>query len=122
MDGLEIDDKTKELLVEFIKLCCHYLKINKKSIIYIVSNRKKYKIKTLGFFENDKIFIYGKNRLLADILRTISHELKHFSQSIKGILTPDSGKTGSPEENDANIFSGNIMRIYGKKRPLIYKV
>jgi hypothetical protein len=57
------------------------------------------------------------NRHPVDILRTIAHELVHYKQDINDELDNDSGRTGSPQENQANEIAGVVMRIFNKKYP-----
>lgn len=70
----------------------------------------------------NQVFIVVKNRLLADILRTLAHELVHRKQDEMGQLTNISvdGSTGSPVENYAHIVAGIIMRDYGKMNNQIF--
>jgi Zn-dependent peptidase ImmA (M78 family) len=60
-------------------------------------------------------------RHLADVLRTLGHELVHHKQNEDGILTSYAGETGSEFENEANSKAGVIMRNYGKSNPAIYE-
>ena len=52
-----------------------------------------------------------------DILRTLAHELTHFKQDLLQQLNHSSGETGSPEENQAHVKAGIIMRLFGEKYP-----
>lgn len=52
-----------------------------------------------------------------DICRTLAHELVHFKQNENNQLNPDSGETGSNEENEANSVAGIIMRKFNKQFP-----
>lgn len=67
-----------------------------------------------------KIYISVVNRNLADILRSLAHELVHAKQDEEGKLHSKSGKTGSEEENQANAVAGVIMRRYGQENPSIF--
>ena len=58
--------------------------------------------------------------MLGDILRSLGHELMHFKQKLRGELHEDSGKDGSPHENEANTFSGIMIRKFGRMFPEIY--
>jgi hypothetical protein len=58
---------------------------------------------------------------LADIFRTLCHELVHHKQNELGQLHSKAGETGSGIENQANAFAGMIMRDYGKTNDLIYE-
>lgn len=64
-----------------------------------------------------KVVIKGRN--LSDSGRTLSHEIKHHEQNIEGRLTLESGKDGDIFENEANQFSGEIMRHFNRKYPWI---
>ena len=70
----------------------------------------------------NKIFVVVQNRLLADILRTLAHELVHHKQQEMGQLTNPSvdGATGSPIENYAHVVAGILMRDYGKTNTQIF--
>jgi hypothetical protein len=58
---------------------------------------------------------------MADILRTLAHELVHHMQNGKGELNSDSGEDGSPTENEANATAGLIMRKFGRENPEIFE-
>ncbi len=74
---------------------------------------------TFGRFDPDEGIVYLAiaNRHPIDILRTLAHELTHYKQSIRDELNPVSGETGSPEENEAHVKAGIIMRLFNKKYP-----
>ena len=75
-----------------------------------------------GYIPSKKeIYIVIANRNLADILRTLAHELVHWKQDLEGRLNENSGQTGSDEENEANSIAGIVLRNYGKKNPIIYE-
>ena len=63
------------------------------------------------------IFLAIKNRHPVDVLRTLAHELVHFKQHTEHKIKPESGRTGSPEENEANQVAGILLRIFNKKFP-----
>lgn len=71
--------------------------------------------------ETNELFVVAANRSLGDILRTIAHELVHQKQMEDGKLKPDSGNTGSNEENEANAVAGILMREFGKNNPIIFE-
>lgn len=71
--------------------------------------------------DTDELLVVSANRSLGDILRTIAHELVHHKQRQENRLNPDSGETGSSEENEANALAGVVMREYGKNNPIIYE-
>jgi len=67
--------------------------------------------------DHAEIHLAIKDRHPIDIIRTLAHELVHFKQYTENRLTKDSGKTGSPDENEAHITAGVIMRDFNKKFP-----
>lgn len=68
-----------------------------------------------------KIDTVAANRNLADVLRTIGHELVHHKQNLDGKLNDSSGETGSPEENEANAMAGILLRKFGQINDNIYE-
>jgi len=74
---------------------------------------------TFGRFVNGEktIYLAIMNRHPIDILRTLAHELAHYKQLVDNRLDADSGRTGSPEENEAHVKAGIIMRLFNKKYP-----
>jgi hypothetical protein len=71
-----------------------------------------------GFIPDDKsIRLAVDGRHPVDICRTLAHELVHFKQNENNQLNPDSGETGSDEENEANSVAGIIMRKFSKQFP-----
>jgi hypothetical protein len=58
---------------------------------------------------------------MADILRTLAHELVHRKQEEDGRLDIKSGETGSPIEDEANATAGVLLRNFGKINNSIYE-
>ena len=71
--------------------------------------------------ETNELRVVAANRNLADILRTVAHELVHHKQRIENKLTPDSSKTGSDDENEANALAGVLLREFGQENPIIFE-
>jgi Zn-dependent peptidase ImmA (M78 family) len=71
--------------------------------------------------EVKEIRVVIANRNLADILRTLAHELVHYWQYLKGELKTDSNNTGSKHENEANALAGALMREFGKMNSIIFE-
>ena len=78
---------------------------------------------TFGTFDpnNGKIWLYVKNRNMADVLRTLAHELVHRKQDEDGRIDYASGNTGSEIENEANAQAGILLRKFGKTHENIYE-
>jgi Zn-dependent peptidase ImmA (M78 family) len=78
---------------------------------------------TFGKFVSDENIIYLgiANRHPVDILRTLAHEMVHYKQNIEHEIDSESGRTGSPQENQAHEIAGVIMREFNKANPEFLK-
>jgi len=112
-------------LGEFIKYAIKNLQIQKppSGLTLSYDTNKARKQSTFGTFnpDNDKIWLYVGNRNMADILRTLAHELVHRKQAEDGRLDITSGETGSDIENEANAQAGILLRNFGKLNKQIYQ-
>ena len=110
---------------EFIKFAIKNLGLQNTpgSLTLSYDNKQAQDKRTFGFFDphDKKIWIYVKNRNMADILRTLAHELVHRKQEEDGKLDPTSGQTGSPIEDEANSMAGVLLRNFGKINSGIYE-
>lgn len=112
------------IIKDFISYCQSNLKINDlPNIEFTEDNSWAKNSRSFGHYvpNNNSLMVYIGNRNLADILRTLSHELVHHRQKELGMLKGDSGKAGSTIENQANSISGILMRKYGQMNELIYE-
>jgi hypothetical protein len=73
---------------------------------------------------NNEIVVLAGNRLLADILRTLSHEWVHEYQYQKMGLMDDQPiqDIGGKEENMANALSGVMVKKFVKKHPQLENI
>ena len=113
-----------EIIEEFITFAEDFLQIEELPKIKFVMNREwATQFHSFGRYrnENKDITVYLKNRNLADILRTLGHELVHHKQNELGMLNIKSGETGSDVENEANVKAGIMMRDFGKTHEEIYE-
>lgn len=120
-----MEDVQKLMIVkDFIKFV--YLELGIKAIPAVVftedTNFTKEK-RSFGSYDpnQNSVVVYVKSRNLADILRSLAHELVHHLQNEEQRIQPDSGETGSDIENEANAVAGVLLRKYGKINPMIYE-
>ena len=108
-----------EMLADFLPVAMKELKLDKLPHIKLLKYVPDDNQPTFGKFVNheNKIYLGIANRHPIDILRTLAHELVHFKQNVEHKLGPESGTTGSPEENEAHQVAGIIMRHYDKMYP-----
>lgn len=113
-----------EIIEEFITFAEDFLEIEELPQIKFVNNKKwATQFHSFGRYRNEikDITVYLKDRNLADILRTLGHELVHHKQNELGMLTITSGETGSDIENQAHATAGIMMRNFGKTHEEIYE-
>ena len=122
-----LDKPTKEgIIKDFLKYCNSYLGLNNNLPKIVLNYDEDYGRNNKSFasydFYNNVLTVSLSNRNLADVLRSMAHELVHHKQNIDGrIKSSDDGKSGSEIENEANSVAGVILRLYGKENPIIYE-
>jgi len=120
-----IKDNRKQIIKEFIEFAIKELNLQKlpTSLTLSRDNNAAKSMHSFGSFDpnDDKIWLYVKNRNMADILRTLAHELVHQKQAEDGRIDYNSGETGSEIENEANAIAGILLRDFGKQNNNIYE-
>jgi len=116
--------KRLDIIKDFVDYCQSNLEIEQLPTIELTEDKSwPATYRSFGQYlpSQKSLTLYIGNRNLADILRTLSHELVHHRQNELGTLKNDSGNTGSDIENQANSISGILMRNYGQINELIYE-
>jgi len=116
--SLELDPKKIELASRFCIFCAKELGIQGPLEVHIVGNRDQYGIKTTAAYEvgKGKLYVYGKNRALVDILRSIAHEMTHMMQDEQGLIDGPVQDIGGFHEDQANSKAGEIIKLYRKNK------
>ena len=121
----KLNESETATIGEFIKYACKNLEIQNppRNLTLSYDTNQVKDRRSFGYFDpNDgKIWVYVKNRNMADILRTLAHELVHHKQNLDGRISYESGKTGSDIENEANAKAGILLRDFGKQNEEIYQ-
>ena len=109
----------EEELRDFVKWTCDKLKLkNVPRIEFQDSKESDDQKKTAHFDPEDKMmWIYTGNRNLADIMRSVAHELTHRKQDEQGRVTPDENYPGSKIEQEADAVAGYLMKLYLDIKP-----
>lgn len=116
-------DQPADTIIDFIKFAVSHLGIQSVPKINLLNKHVESPESNsfAAYRPNSKsIILYVKHRHIMDILRSLAHELVHYKQDLEQRLHPNSGKTGSNEENEAHALAGQIMRLYGKKHPELF--
>lgn len=119
-EGLNQDAAIK-IIGKFIKYAAQELELEKLPTIELQKdNGKSISNRSFGGYGGHHISVTLTNRHIMDVCRTLAHELVHYKQDLNNQLNPDSGKDGSPEENEANARAAVILRTWGKKHPELF--
>ena len=113
-----------DVVDDFIKFAINTLELQQVPTITFTDDEEVAKqMRALGSYnpQTDELLVVRGNRMVADVLRTLAHELVHRKQNELGQLEPGSGATGSPTENEANAAAGVLLRLYGAKNTDIYE-
>jgi hypothetical protein len=113
-----------QLALDFIKFASGHMNLQSlPKIIFTTDNTWAKQMRSFGQYDPTKksIVTYVENRNMADVLRTLCHELVHHKQNEEGRIEANSGETGSDVENEANATAGIILREYGKLNSMIYE-
>lgn len=111
-------DKERDAIDEFVHYLQSELPLNKDTSIFF--EKKRDEPMTTGVrLPKHNIHVLAKDRLLIDVLRTISHEWVHEFQHQKlGLKDTDKIQDiGGPEENMANVLSGIFLKKFIKNFP-----
>ena len=118
------ENLNKDLVKEFMRTCMNELELDKLPKITLSNNSQEaIDMRSWGGYMPGKkaIHIVTAKRHPADIFRTLAHELVHYKQDTEGRLKPDSGTTGSEEENEANSKAAVIMRNFAQAKPNLFE-
>ena len=118
-----LNDDKKEKLNAFVKFVKDQLELKTVPTISIKGNRDG--LKTTANYdytkENKIIKVYGKNRALVDIMRSVAHEMVHHKQFEDGRLEKRPPDIGGEIEDEANAKAGQYIKLFAKEDPTIYE-
>jgi hypothetical protein len=118
-----LDNDKKEKLTAFVKFVIEELGIKHPPTIAILGTRNN--IKTTANYdyakENKIIKIFGKGRMLVDVMRSTAHELVHHKQFEDGKLKVKPPDIGGPIEDEANAKAGQFIKMFAKIDESIYE-
>jgi len=116
---LNISNEDKKLIKNFCDLCSDMLEMKGDYECFLAADRKKAKIVTTAIcsFSENSIKIYCHDRALADILRSIAHEMFHLRQHELDLIPKEMNKPHhlNPVEWHANAASGSFLSYFAQK-------
>jgi hypothetical protein len=106
-----------EVIKSFINFLQKKIKLNSETTIKFID--KRVGSMTTGVRKKPhNILVFCKDRLLIDVLRTLSHEWIHeYQHQIKFTQNFKHQDIGGPVENTANVLSGILMKLFQKEYP-----
>jgi t-SNARE complex subunit (syntaxin) len=111
---------------DFVSFACKHLDLEQPpEINYVNDKTHAFENRSFGSYHIGKntINVNVAERHVADIIRTLAHEMVHYKQDVDGRLDgiEYAGETGSTFENEANSEAGVMLRNYGRSNPHIYE-
>ena len=118
-----LDEKKESKLTEFVKFVKKELGIKNMPEILVKATRDG--LKTTANYdyrqEHKVVKVYGKNRALVDVMRSIAHELVHHKQYEDGRLDgPKPPDIGGEIEDEANAKAGQYIKLFAQKDKTLY--
>jgi len=118
----EVKKKPLNKIDEFVKFVIKELGIKHPPTVVITGNKDG--IKTTANYdyskENKVIKIYGRGRILVDVMRSLSHELNHHKQWEDGRLKVKPPDIGGPIEDESNAIAGQLIKKFALIDSTIY--
>ena len=104
-------------LTMFLKFCRDELDITNDITVFLLGKNNKLNITTGGYNPSDKcVYTIAEGRQIADILRTIAHELVHQKQDLQGKIKGNIPDIGGVIEDTANAIAGRLVKMYVKEK------
>jgi Zn-dependent peptidase ImmA (M78 family) len=113
-----MDKLSKYAIVKFIKFVNDELNLNQPFKVKLVTQRDG-DLKTYAYYnpQNGDVKVYCRDRGLADVLRSIAHELIHHHQNQMGKLEQPTQDIGGEIEDEANSVAGQLVKKFGYANP-----
>jgi hypothetical protein len=103
-------------LSTFLKFCRDELDITNDIRVFLLKKDNNLNLTTGGYSPKDKcVYTIAEGRQIADILRTIAHELVHQKQDLQGKIKGNIPDIGGVIEDTANAIAGRLVKMYVKK-------
>ena len=112
-----------QILADFLPVAMQEIGLDHLPKIKLVAEVPDTDQPTFGKYDhtNKVIWLGIRKRHPLDIIRTLGQEMVQYRQGVEDKLNADSGRTGSPEENEAHEVAGIVMRNFNKSHPQYFK-
>jgi hypothetical protein len=117
---MEQTPENLDLLKRFVAYVIEQLKIESNAQLHFMFEHDPMYPSAGGYLPQEKMVICAaKNRAIADVMRTLAHELTHHRQNELGMIGPGDGDNQKLEDQ-ANTYAGRLVRWFGRKNREIY--
>jgi hypothetical protein len=106
--------QVQRVLDKFLPFASTELGIEKMPPIHLATGKEAQDMKSFGCWDGEKITLCPDNRHPMDVMRTLAHELVHYTHG------HTNGEDGSDDENEANAKAGVIMRRFARANPDLF--
>jgi len=116
--NLSLDENKGRLIAEFCLFCADHLPIEGDFTVYVVTDRARHGIPTTAAYlvGENSCYVYGKNRALPDVMRSIAHEMTHMMQDQIGLISGPIRDAGGFHEDQANARAGELLKRFVKSK------
>tara|TARA_B100000900_G_scaffold409583_1_gene425768 strand:- start:688 stop:1113 length:426 start_codon:yes stop_codon:yes gene_type:complete len=116
---LSIPEENQKLIAEFCLFCARELPIEGDFKIMVIADRRKHHITTTAAYVigQNECVVYGRDRALPDIMRSIAHEMTHMMQDQMGLIVGPIRDAGGFHEDQANAKAGELLKLFAKSKP-----
>lgn len=115
--SLELPDEYLDYIYDFANYVTTQLPFKSEVNLYLLKKGER-KDCTTGVYEpdTDKVNAVAEGRALADVLRTVAHEMTHKKQNDNNEIGDDYTQIGGFAEDEANVKAGNFLKMYVKEK------
>lgn len=113
-----MDKNLKYCVVKFVKFVKNNLGLQQPFKVKLTSNRDS-DLRTYAFYDktSGNMKVYTGNRGLADVLRSVAHEMVHHLQNQRQELNVNHPDVGGRIEDEANAVAGQLVKKFGYENP-----
>ena len=117
--NIDLSKDDLKIISKFCRYCSQHLGLQDDYKCYISSDRHKSRIKTTGIckYDDREIKVYGNHRALADVLRSIAHEMFHLKQGESNVIPRviKNKHYSEPLEWHANAAAGSLLSKFSSE-------
>jgi hypothetical protein len=113
-----MEQDQKYCVVKFVKFIKDQLGVKQPFKVKLTDTRDQ-DLKTYAFYDKTSgdMKVYTRGRGMADVLRSIAHEMVHHLQNQRQQLNVNHPDVGGKIEDEANAVAGQLVKKFGYQFP-----